>query len=78
VAATAIIVVAALIGVFLAVKLNRAQACTRWHDALAEQAARASASVGAGTAAQFRLEAIRRGWVDNGGNRVFRPSGCTP
>jgi hypothetical protein len=75
---TAIMLIGILAGAYLYVRVTRANACQRWHRALAELTESARGSVGSKTAGQFRLEAIRRGWIDDGGNKVFRPSGCTP
>jgi hypothetical protein len=74
----AIVLIGILVGTYLYVRVTRANACHRWHGALAELTDSARSSVGSGTAEQFRLEAIRRGWIDEGGHKVFRPSGCTP
>jgi hypothetical protein len=72
----AIVMIGILVGAYLFVRVTRANACQRWRMALAELTQSAGGSVGPETAAQFRLEAIRRGWIDDGGNKVFRPSGC--
>jgi hypothetical protein len=76
--ATAALVIAALIGTFLGVRAIRARECRTWQRAVSDQTAGVSGSLGGQTARQFRTEAIRRGWIDQGTRRVFRPKACSP
>jgi hypothetical protein len=76
--AVAVVAIGTLVGTLLYVRQARDRACEAWHRALAAQTTETTVSLGGQTAAQFRLEAIRRGWVDRGGRRVTRPSGCQP
>jgi len=76
--AAAALVIAALIGSFLGARAIQARECRTWQRAVSDQTSRVSGSLGGQTARQFRTEAIRRGWVDQGSRRVFKPKGCSP
>jgi len=76
--AIAVVAIGTLVGTLLYLGQSRDRACEAWHRTLAQQTTETTASLGGQTAEQFRLEAIRRGWVDQGGRRVTRPSGCRP
>jgi hypothetical protein len=65
-------------GLLISHRISSARACDRWRAALNDLTASSEGLVGTQTAQQFRMEAIRRGWVDTGGEHVERPSGCTP
>ncbi len=78
VVAALIVAVAAGTGLVLYRRAASNRACGEWRRALTEMVRSAEPLVGKETAAMFRREAIARGWVDAGGDQVFRPDGCTP
>lgn len=73
-----LVVLVLLVGVAVVVahRHGEAAACRRWHRVLDRRTAENTRLVGAGTAQQFRREALQAGRIDVGGRAMRRPSGC--
>jgi hypothetical protein len=74
----AVVLASLAAGLLISDRIVSGRACDRWRVALDDLTTSSEGLLGTETAKQFRMEAIRRGWVDVGGEHVTRPSGCSP